>query len=299
MLQLFSTYFHYTYDLKSSKAVRRLVSKALSKNSVSYAMVRESLRKSARDGSLRVGLSFDVDLELDIKALPWLLRELGKRQFSASFACIGQFVEKFPNEHKAIVEAGHEIMNHTYSHPFHRTLNPHKRFLELSDAEMRLEIQRCHETFEQILSVKSIGFRTPHFGGLHTFRAYPILYDLRYRYSSSTIGTRTRTLGTPFLYQGIFEIPLTPDPTDFLTCVETWKLFRAPRPIYRDESEFVRLFSILARWAVDEGASLNFYFDPIDLYNMGPAWSKIMSILIYLRNNYGYTIGAYRDIYGL
>ena len=80
-------------------------------------------------------LSFDCDYEKDIKRLPYLLDVLAEHNIKASIACIGMWVERFPEIHRRMVSEGHEILNHTYSHPDNEELNPGRYLNRMSFAE--------------------------------------------------------------------------------------------------------------------------------------------------------------------
>lgn len=47
---------------------------------------------------------------------PWVLETLNKYNAKASFFCIGDNVKKYPEIYKSIIENGHSVCNHTYSH---------------------------------------------------------------------------------------------------------------------------------------------------------------------------------------
>lgn len=47
---------------------------------------------------------------------PWVLSELKENNAKATFFCIGQNVEKYPDLYQQILDEGHSVGNHTYSH---------------------------------------------------------------------------------------------------------------------------------------------------------------------------------------
>jgi hypothetical protein len=214
-------------------------------------------------------LSFDCDLIQDIKAIPWLIEKLGQNNLYGNFACIGLYIERFPDYHKLLIQHRHEVINHTYSHPHHKILNPNKRFNTLSDIEIFDELKATDEIIKKILNVKAVGFRSPHFGGLHTKRAYPKLKELNYKYSSSTLASHTPTLGKPFFIHDVLEIPLCVSPTNPLQSFETWGLYRAPVKQFKNEENYLNMFYELVDLTIKHKAYLNIYFDPIDLERMG------------------------------
>ena len=211
-------------------------------------------------------LSFDCDYREDVEALPELLDMLAEYRFKASFACIGRWIERFPDEHRAILEYGHEILNHTYSHPNNEELNPDRYFNALSAVEQREEIAQCHSVCQDILDYNPIGFRTPHFGNLHTAGIYGILRELGYVYSSSVIAPRSPSFGLPYqTKESLLEFPVSCCPRHPFTCFDTWHCLRKPGAWHRKGDEFYRLFVKLIEVGITNGAYINLYFDPRDI----------------------------------
>ena len=62
-----------------------------------------------------VYLSFDDGPHPEITL--FVLEELEKYNAKASFFCVGNNVELYPNIYKQIIEKGHSVGNHSYSHP--------------------------------------------------------------------------------------------------------------------------------------------------------------------------------------
>lgn len=48
---------------------------------------------------------------------PWILNQLAQYNAKATFFCVGQEIEQHPEMLQAILDAGHVVGNHTYSHP--------------------------------------------------------------------------------------------------------------------------------------------------------------------------------------
>lgn len=47
---------------------------------------------------------------------PWVLDTLSENNIKATFFCIGENVQKYPDLFKRIVQEGHQVGNHTYNH---------------------------------------------------------------------------------------------------------------------------------------------------------------------------------------
>jgi len=93
-----------------------------------------------------VSITFDVEYARDAKALKRTAELLDSYSVKGSFACIGKLVEQFPREHALIADEGHEIMNHTYSHPNHDVLNPAEFFNRLPREKQEWEIAEFEKT---------------------------------------------------------------------------------------------------------------------------------------------------------
>jgi peptidoglycan/xylan/chitin deacetylase (PgdA/CDA1 family) len=81
-----------------------------------------------------IALTFDDGPNPEIT--PQILKILHDKNLKATFFLVGEKVEKYPEIVKKIVEEGHQIGNHTYSH---------KQFDELSNQQALREINRCAE----------------------------------------------------------------------------------------------------------------------------------------------------------
>lgn len=153
-------------------------------------------------------LSFDCDRWLDIMALPDVFKILDNAGVKGSFCCVGKLIEMFPRQHKEIVLRGHEITNHTYSHPFSEELNPHTRYERLTKDQQRSEILKCHDTCREFLNYEPVGFRVPHFAVQSMVKTYEILAKAGYTYSSSSLAVSSPSKGQPYEEEyGIVEFP--------------------------------------------------------------------------------------------
>jgi len=228
-------------------------------------------------------LSFDCDYPEDVKALPDIVRLMEPYPFKATFAAVGHWIEDYPAEHEKVLEYGHELMNHTYSHPDNEILNPGRKFRDISYAEKKEEVERCHEICERILGYTPTGLRIPHFKNLFTEEIYGILSELGYSYSSSTWLTNTSSHGLPFLAdEGIIEIPLSTCPKHPFTVFDTWHSLNASRLSHRIKhrgaASYVALFKDLIEMGRDTGSYINIYMDPMDIKNI-PQFEQMLDIL--------------------
>lgn len=82
-----------------------------------------------------------------------ILEVLDKYHVKASFFCIGKNIEKHPEIFKLILEKGHFIGNHTYSHTRAMGFLSARRLVE--------EISKCDEVCREIGGITPITFRPP------------------------------------------------------------------------------------------------------------------------------------------
>ena len=211
-------------------------------------------------------LTFDFDFEADIEAFPYLLDRLKAYDVKAGFAVIGKFVEKYPDIHKRAIDEGHEIINHSYTHPDNPHWAPDRYFNRLSYLEQKDEVSRAHEVFYNILGIECIGFRTPHYGNLHTESVYQILKELGYRYSSSTAACRVQGYGSPYLHShGIYEIPTGCSLHYPMAIFDSWNMLKKKKPFIGNDKSFVDEFCMTLDLIQLNNLFLTHYFDPYDI----------------------------------
>jgi len=77
----------------------------------------------------------------------FVLEELKKYEAQATFFCLGENVEKFPDVYKRIIAEGHSVGNHTYNHP---------KIKEVSSEQYLANVYKAEESIESNL------FRPPY-----------------------------------------------------------------------------------------------------------------------------------------
>jgi len=82
-----------------------------------------------------------------------LIDILGRYNIRATFFIVGEWVDKYPESVKALADAGHEVMNHSNTHP-HMT--------QLSKEQMIAEVCACDDKIEAITGIRPILFRPPY-----------------------------------------------------------------------------------------------------------------------------------------
>ncbi len=109
-----------------------------------YAVGREETDKT-------ISISFDAAWgNEDTRTL---IEILDRYDITATFFLVGEWVEKYPESVKELSDAGHEIMNHSDTHP---------HMSKLSAEQMRREIEACNDRIEAITGVRPTLFRAPY-----------------------------------------------------------------------------------------------------------------------------------------
>ncbi len=259
--------------LRSRSSIVQIGGQAISKM-LSGVLEREFIKKeinwSGRSSCLL--LSFDVDFPEDALALPRIVELLTPHQIGASFACVGRWVQDYPQAHQAVIEAGYELFNHSFSHPelinspdhfvsFRDDLNE-RRWHELSLPEKKREIYRCQEIVRQRLGYDMQGFRAPHFGNVQIDELYPVLEELGLSYSSSKLAPRGNLLGVPVMEGTVLEIPVTTCPRHPFTSLDSWHAYYARGGWHRDD--FFETLEEQFRRAIQNRGLTCIYLDPKD-----------------------------------
>ncbi len=215
------------------------------------------------DGAGRLTVSFDVDYPRDVMALGPLCELLEKLGITASFAVVGALVERYPQQHRLLVDAGHELLNHTRNHPDNELLCPDRNFDQLSVDEQAEEIAICTKICREELGVELKGFRAPHFGNVSSRDFYKLLAGQGYSFSSSLMATETETCGLPFCTaEGVWEFPVSTCPRHPFAVLDSWHALREPGGKHQKNGKFLELCRESVELAAEYGGYLNLYFDP-------------------------------------
>ena len=82
-----------------------------------------------------------------------ILEILKKHNIKVTFFMTGGWVEKFPDDVKAIYEAGHDLGNHSENH---------KNMSQISNEEKKTELMKTHEKVKELTGVEMNLFRPPY-----------------------------------------------------------------------------------------------------------------------------------------
>ena len=99
----------------------------------------------------QVALTFDDGPTPGVTDL--ILDELKRRDLKATFFMIGQRIAAAPDLARRVLDEGHDIGNHTYTHP---------KLTTMCDAEVVAEIERTQDAIAEHLHYGSAWFRPPY-----------------------------------------------------------------------------------------------------------------------------------------
>lgn len=97
-------------------------------------------------------IALTIDAAWDADKTPFILETLAKYNVKATFFLCGVWVKAYPDQVKAIFDAGHTIGNHSLTHP-HMT--------KISQDAVEKEISSLDDLIEKITGQRTVLFRAP------------------------------------------------------------------------------------------------------------------------------------------
>ncbi|QED49912.1 polysaccharide deacetylase family protein [Cytobacillus dafuensis] len=128
----------------------------------------ETVFYKGRANKKRAALTFDDGP--DIINTPRILDILYEKKVQATFFVIGQQVRYYPEIFKRIINEGHEVGNHSWSHP---------NFIELTTAEIKNEIESTEEVIRSHMGRSTSILRPPY--GFFAKSDIQIINELGYK----------------------------------------------------------------------------------------------------------------------
>lgn len=115
-----------------------------------YPAAEVKVYRSVETDKKQIALTFDDGPHPTLT--PRILEILAKYNISATFFMVGQNVLNYPNAARAVIEAGHEVGNHTFTHPHLAGLN---------EQAIMDEIGKCEDALEELCEYRPHILRTP------------------------------------------------------------------------------------------------------------------------------------------
>lgn len=103
------------------------------------------------NNSKKIAISFDA--AWGNEDTEELIAILGKYNIKATFFVVGSWVDKYPESVKQLSDAGHDIENHSNSHP---------HMPQLTTAQMTEELKACNDKIATVTGKQPILFRAPY-----------------------------------------------------------------------------------------------------------------------------------------
>ena len=98
-------------------------------------------------------IAFTMNCAWEADDIDSILDTLSKHEIKITFFMVGEFVQKYPEAVKKIADNGHEIGNHSDTHPHVNNLSLEKNIEQ---------IQKCNEKIEQITGKRASLYRGPY-----------------------------------------------------------------------------------------------------------------------------------------
>ena len=129
---------------------------------------------NVKTGEKKIAVSFDA--AWGNEETQTLIDILAKYNVKSTFFVVGAWVDKYPESAKALAAAGHEVCNHSDTHP---------HMPKLSRQEMTAQITSCNEKIRAATGVSPLLFRppygdysTPLIDTVNGLKMYPIQWDV-------------------------------------------------------------------------------------------------------------------------
>lgn len=188
-----------------------------------------------------------------------ILGMFADRGVKATFFTLGWVAERYPGMVRQIVDAGHELASHGWSHV---------RATEQTPGELHADVTRTKAFLEDLSGAPILGYRAASYSiGERNLWALEVLEEAGYRYSSSIFPIRHDLYGMPEAPRFAFH----PNPgSDFLEIPVT-TVALGERKLPCGGGGWFRLFPYaLSRWALhrvndSDGESCVFYFHPWEI----------------------------------
>ena len=220
-------------------------------------------------------LSLDCDTSQDIEVAVQVHDRLTAVGICPVYAVPGELLEEGSDVYLKLASSGATFMNHGYAR--HTTYDPANRtytsffFYDQQDrATVAKDIAEGHEVVTRVLGRAPSGFRTPHFASFQKGRQlgwlHGVLFDLGYRYSSSTIPLQAIRRG-PAIRGPVWEVPVTGTYDAPLTILDSWS-FRFDRTSTKTTRDYEQQATRLAGM-LDRGMPImiNLYADPSQVWD--------------------------------
>ncbi len=114
------------------------------------ALREEDVYRSVKTNSMKIAITFDDGPHPSLT--PRILEILERYGVKATFFMVGVNVVNYPEVAKAVIDAGHEVGNHTFSH---------LTVAGVGERTLQAEVERCEDALEELCEYRPQVFRPP------------------------------------------------------------------------------------------------------------------------------------------
>ena len=114
------------------------------------SMAEIKVYRSVTTDKKQIALTFDDGPHPSLT--PKILEILERYDVPATFFMVGQNIINYPDAARAVIKAGHEVGNHTFTHP---------HLARLNEVAIMDEIGRCEDALEELAEYRPHLLRTP------------------------------------------------------------------------------------------------------------------------------------------
>lgn len=241
--------------------------------------------KAAGLTDVLVIVSFDCDTDRDASVVGEVDDRLAGLGIHASYAIPGQQLERGVTSYASLASRGRELLAHgqrehsRYAGGRYESVFFYDR---LSPMEIESDVRDVTRTFEELLGIRPVGFRAPHFGsltGAQLRSLHRALAKYDYRYSSSSVPAYGLRYGITVRSENIDEIPLSGCHDAPLQLLDSYGLrivLGGQGRLGSFRRQLVRTIELFRRnkWA----GLVNTYSDPSQVHDWDDYWDAMRDI---------------------
>ena len=227
---------------------------------------------------VRLFLSFDCDTDRDPKAALEVTTFLTALGIQGTFAVPGAELRRSSESYRQLLAKGAEFMNHgdrahaAWAEDRFVSVTFYER---MTFDEVEADIRRGHEAVEEVLGVRPLGFRAPHFGHFQEPEQLGLVHrvarDLGYRYCSTTLPSYGLEHGPVHDVGGLVELPTFGTLRSPVSLLDSWSHLSDRRDYaLSDMFETLLIETIDALARLELPALLTWYVDPAHVAGQAP-----------------------------
>ncbi|MDC3091207.1 polysaccharide deacetylase family protein [Rickettsiales bacterium] len=239
-------------------------------------------------------LTFDCETQRDMDVLDKLHKKLSDIKITPYFAVPGELIEKNKLLIQNLSKKKCFFINHGYK--IHTIYDDFKKknfssfsYNNLAKSVIAEDIIKGHNSIKKITGQIPDIFRTPHFGSYSNKNSmnfiYDILFDLGYKFSSSTTPIYSFSKAPFYKTNNIIEVPISSCLNKPLQIIDSWAFIGS-----KDKTEITDLIDEMNKYFIlmeNNTFFLNTYFDPSDIINYDIFFETLSKFTKWSVNDFG------------